>query len=172
MKSIHCLIAIAALAAPALFASPLPQKADLLASNTVVAHYLGTIEIPCRHMTADCPDKCDHGTKAARFRVLQNEDYQLTGKYGDDKMEPGSILMIDIKKPTPGQDDAAVFEFLDTIKVGDKVRLTQKHYYADFGKRVTPVRPVTAIEKVATTDRVPAMPAAPAGDYSIMPLAR
>ena len=172
MKSIHSLIAIAALAAPALFASPLPQKADLLASNTVVAHYLGTIEVPCRHMTADCPDKCGHGTKAARFRVLQNEDYQLTGKYGDDKITPGSILMVDIKKPTPGQDDAAVFEFLDTIKVGDKVRLTQKHYYAEIGRTLTPVRPITAIEKVQTTDRVPAMPAAPAGDYSIMPLAR
>ena len=163
---------MAAILAPSLFAAPVKGKADLLASNTVIARFDGFTEIPCRHMTADCPDKCDHATKVARFRVLKNENYRLVGKYGDDKMEPASMLMVDVKKPTPGQDDAAVFEAIDALKLGDKVRLTQKHYYGDFGHEVAPFRPVTQIEKVASPDKVPACPEAPAGDYSVAPIAR
>ena len=172
MKNYMQMLAVMALGASSLMASPMPEKADLLAENTVVAQYMGLLDIPCRHMTADCPDKCDHATKVARFRVLKNENYRLVGKYGDDKMEPASMLMVDVKKPTPGQDDAAVFEAIDSLKLGDKVRLTQKHYYGDFGHEVAPFRPVTQIEKVASPDKVPACPEAPAGDYSVAPIAR
>ena len=112
MKNYMQMLAVMALGASSLMASPMPEKADLLAENTVVAQYMGLLDIPCRHMTADCPDKCDHATKVARFRVLKNENYRLVGKYGDDKMEPASMLMVDVKKPTPGQDDAAVLRRL------------------------------------------------------------
>lgn len=159
-------------AASTLFAAPMPEKAELLASNTVVAHYMGTIEQPCRHLTADCPDKCDHATKAARFRVLKNEAYQQLGKYGDEAIAPGSIMYVDVKKLTPGQDDAALFNFIDTIKVGDTVRLTQKHYYGQIGNAMLPFRPVTAIEKVEKPLPTPATPAAAPGDYSVAPIAR
>ncbi len=172
MKHIITTISLAVAAAASLSASPMPAKADLLASNTVQAHYLGTMDIPCRHLTADCPDKCDHATKVARFRVLKNQDYQKPGKYGDDKMEPGSIVMVDIKKPTPGQDDEKLFDFIDKLKVGATVRFTQAHYYGDFGHSMLPFRPITHIEVEEKAPRVPATPAAPAGDYSVMPLAR
>lgn len=164
------LIALLTAAVPALFATPMPDKADLLASNTVRAHYLGTLDIPCRHRTADCPDKCNHATRVARFRVLQNQDYQKASEYGDDKMEPGSIVMIDIKNPTPGQDDAQLFSFIGKLKVGATVRFTQAHYYGDFGHAMLPFRPVTHIEVEEITPRVPAIPPAPVGDYSVMPL--
>lgn len=169
MKYLHPFIALVA-AAPALFASPMPAKADLLATNSVRAHYLGTLDVPCRHLTADCPDKCDHATTAARFRVLANEHYEKTGKYGDDKMAPGSIVLIDIKRPTPGQDDAAIFSAISKLKVGDTVHMTQAHYYGEIGNTLTPFRPVTRIEVEQKAPAVPATPAAPAGDYSTMPL--
>lgn len=152
-------IALAALA-PSLFASPISGKADLLASNTVIARFDGFTDIPCRHMTADCPDRCDHATKVARFTVLLNEDYEQLGKYGDDKAEVGSTLMVDVKKPTPGQDDAAVFAAMDTLKPGDSVRLTQDHLYVDDNGNMYPVRPVTKIEKVETPAAAPQLPAA------------
>lgn len=172
MKNIYSVVATLGLAVPALFASPLPEKAELLASNTVVAQYMGTMELPCRGLTADCPDKCDHGTKAARFRVLSNEAYTKSGKYGDAKVEPASILLIDIKKPTPGQDDAALCAFIGALTTGDKVRLTQEHYYGRVGNAMVPFRPVTKVEKLASKPEVPAVPAAQPGNYSVAPIAR
>ena len=146
--------------APSLFASPMPEKADLLATNTVIARFDGYTDIPCRFMTADCPDKCDHATKVANFTVLVNENYAQPGKYGDDKAEVGTVVMVDMKKPTPGQDDAAVYSLVDSLKPGDTVRLTQDHYYVDTEKAAYPVRPVTKLEKVEKPAAAPEVPAA------------
>ena len=163
-------ILLALLAIPALQASPMPENAQILATNTFEATYLGLMELPCRGMTADCPDKCDHATKVARFRVTQNVDYAQNSEYGDDKVAPGSIVMIDIKKPTPGQDDAAVFETIDTLKLGDKVIMTQDHCYGEIGDLVTPFRPVTKLEIIpGAKEEIPATEA-PAGDYSACPI--
>jgi hypothetical protein len=172
MKNIYSIAGILALAVSSLSASPLPENAKLLASNTVVAQYMGLMELPCRGMTADCPDKCGHGTKVARFRVVRNEAYSKSGKYGDDKIEPASILMVDVKNPTPGQDDAALGAFVSTLTQGDKVRLTQAHYYGLVGSAMTPFRPVTKVEKLDSAPAVPATPAAAPGDYSVAPISR
>ncbi len=169
MKTILQTISVL-IASGALYASPLPQDAKLLATNSVETHYLGTRELPCRHLTADCPDKCNHATKVARFRVLKNMDYQQNSEYGDEKMLPGSILEVDIKNPTPGQEDEAVFSFISKLKVGAKVRLTQKHYYGEINNLSEPFRPVTHIEVDETAPSTPATPPAPEGDYSVMPL--
>lgn len=152
-------IMVAALA-PSLFASPLPQKADLLASNTVIARFDGFTELPCRFMTADCPDKCDHATKVANFTVLANEDYKQLGKYGDEKAEVGSVMMVDVKKPTPGQNDSYVFDTVSNLTPGDTVLLTQDHYYVNTDKAAYPVRPVTKLEKVEKPAGAPEVPAA------------
>ena len=173
MKYINMLTVIGAMLMPALFAAPMPAKADLLATNTVVATYLGTKERPCMFRTALCPDRCNHGAKVAMFRVTANENYAKPGKYGDDKAEPGSLLMIDVKNDTPGQSDE-VKALIAGLTVGDKVRMTQDHYYGDFGQVVEPFRPVTKIEKLQQEkkDLVPALPEAPAGDYGVMPIMR
>ena len=146
--------------APSLFASPLPEKAELLATNTVIARFDGLRDIPCRFMTADCPDKCDHATKVAGFTVLVNENYAKPGKYGDDKAEVGSVVMVDVKKLTPGQDDNKVFALIDSLQPGDTVCLTQDHYYVDTERAAYPVRPVTKIEKVEKPAAAPEVPAA------------
>ena len=144
MKYIFTLLSTAV---PALCATPRPEGAQLLASKTVVAHYLDVLELPCRHLTADCPDKCNHATRVARFRVLKNEAYNKAAEYGDDKIAPGSMLMVDIKNPTPGQDDKAIADFIASLRVGDTVRLTQEHRYGQIGDCVMPFRPITAAEK-------------------------
>lgn len=168
MKLINTIIAVAALAVPTLFAAPMPAKADLLASNTVVAVYVGTQERPCMFRTALCPNRCGHAAKVASFRVITNEDYKKPGKYGDDKADPGSIVMVDMLQDVPGQSED-VQKLISTLSAGDKVRMTQDHYYGDFGKVVEPFRPVTKIEKL---DGKAEVPAAQEESHPVMPLMR
>lgn len=149
------------------FASPLPPKAELLASNTVIAQYLGTRALPCPGRTALCPERCGHAAAVAVFRVLSNEAYDKPGKYGDDKTEPGSELMIDAAADTPGQ-DAAVTKTLAALTPGDVVRLTQKHYYAEMGGVHMPIRPVTELT-VKEKSQKP-LPHLPENPYPVMPL--
>ena len=163
-------VLVALLAIPALQASPIPAKAVLLANYSFAATYLGLMELPCRGMTADCPDKCDHATKVARFRVTKNVDYAQNSEYGDEKVAPGSIVMVDVKKPTPGQDDEAVFALIDQMELGTKVIMTQDHYYGEIGDLVAPFRPVTKLEIIpGAKAEIPATEA-PAGDYSACPI--
>jgi hypothetical protein len=148
----------------------MPENAQVLASNSFEAAYLGLMELPCRGMTADCPDKCGHATKVARFRVIRNVDYAQNSEYGDEKVAPGSIVMVDVKKPTPGQDDAAIFELIDKLELGNKVIMTQEHCYGEIGNLVTHFRPVTKMEIIpGTKAEIPATEA-PAGDYSATPI--
>ena len=159
---------------PSVIASPLPEKADLLASNTVTAQFVGMKERPCHFRTALCPDRCDHAMKAAQFRVLSNESYEKPGKYGDDKAEAGNMLLIDARNTVPGQPDDMLQKLAD-LKPGQVVRLTQKHYYADLGEVVTPIRPVTQLEvlKQGECEEIPSVPQDPADhDYEVMPIGR
>ncbi len=129
------------------YATPLPEKADMLASNTVVARYEGTHFHPCRHMTALCPDRCDHATSLAHFRVLRNEYYRKSGVYGDDKLKEGDTAMVDVRKDVPGQ-DTSVAQLISRLKPGDTVRFTVNHYYVQQNQCSFPVRPVVSIEKL------------------------
>lgn len=124
-----------------------PDEAALLASNTVVAEYTETQDRPCRFMTADCPDRCDHAARVAVFRVIRNEDYQCHGKYADEKMEPNAPVFINLKKDEPGQ-APEVRPLLESLQRGDTVRMTVNHYYIQSGPVHYPVRPVVRIEKL------------------------
>lgn len=157
---------------PAAVASPLPEKADLLASNTVTAQFLGMQERPCYFRTALCPDRCDHAVKAAQFRVLSNEAYEKPGEYGDDKAEAGNMLVVDARNDVPGQPDG-MLQKLAELKPGQVVRITQKHYYADLGDVVMPVRPITQLEVLngGACKEIPSAPQDPANhDHEVMPL--
>ncbi len=121
--------------------------ADLLARNTVVASYEKMVDIPCRFMTADCPDRCDHATRVAVFRIIKNEDYAKLGEYGDDKMMEGGAVTVDMLKDEPGQ-APAVREMISSLKQGDKVRMTVHHNYVKDETANYPARPVVSIEAV------------------------
>ena len=157
---------------PSVVASPLPEKADLLASNTVIAQYVGTVERPCYFRTALCPNRCDHAMKAAKFRVISNEAYEKPGKYGDDKADAGNMMMVEARQDVPGQPEG-MLKKLAELKPGQVVRLTQKHYYADLGTVVTPIRPVTELEvlKGGACEEIPPAPKCPGNhDDEVMPL--
>ena len=158
MKNARLIVLFAALL-PSVVASPLPEKAELLASNTVSAQYVGAMERPCYFRTALCPDRCDHAVKAVQFRVLSNDSYEKPGRYGDDKAEAGNMLMVDARKDVPGQPDG-ILQKLAELKPGQLVRLTQKHYYADLGNVMTPIRPVTELEVLnnGACEEIPSTP--------------
>lgn len=149
MKTRHhilaALLAAALIGADMAAAAPLPEKADMLATNTVVAQYVDTVDLPCRFMTTLCPDHCDHPTRLARFRVVTNENYEKPGKYGDEKMEADDIVTVDVKKDILGQAPEIAARIAD-LKPGDKVRLTITHYYVQQGQGQFPVRPAIGLE--------------------------
>lgn len=157
---------------PSVYASPLPEKAELLASNTVVAQYLAMEERPCMGRTALCPDRCGHALRLARFLVLSNEQYEKSGQYGDDKAEPGNLLLLDAANEVPGQSEL-VLQRLAELKPGQVVRIVQRHYYAEYNGVHTPIRPVELIEVLkdgACEDLLPS-PQDPANhDNEVMPL--
>ena len=162
------ILTLAGLIAPLVMSSPLPQPAELLATNTVIAVYEKTVDRPCMHLTSLCPDRCNHAKKLATFRVITNENYKRTGKYGDDKSEPGSLVYVDMLHDEPGQSEN-VRKLIAELKPGDAVRITVDHYYVT-GNCKYPVRPVT-IERVEKPANIPpAKEEAPVMD--IMPLAR
>lgn len=140
-------LALAGLFAPVVLAAELPQPAELLASNTVVAVYEKTIDRPCMHRTALCPDRCDHAKKLAVFRVEENENYERLGEYGDAESEPGSTIYVNMLVDEPGQ-DASVRQLISELKPGDSVRLRIDHYYVKEPSNQYPVRPVTLIERI------------------------
>ncbi|MBQ4614792.1 MAG: hypothetical protein IJB31_07705 [Akkermansia sp.] len=147
-KSLLSLMAVVAAACSAV--SP-ASESELLARNTVLAVYENTVEQPCRFMTADCPDRCDHATRAAIFRVIKNESYAKPGQYGDDKMEEGSIVHINTRKDEPGQ-APAVRELISELKPGDRVRMTIHHNYIKDESAHYPARPVVQIERVPAAE--------------------
>ncbi len=155
---------------PSLVASPLPP-AEELAHNTVTAVYECMVEVPCYHRTALCPDKCGHSQSLARFRVVTNESYKRPGEYGDDKLEPGEALAVDMKNDVEGQ-DAAVQQLVRSLHPGEAVRLTIRHYYVNTDTAAYPVRPVTFIERIETPAELPARKDGPLDHVDgIMPIA-
>lgn len=130
---------------------PASAESELLARNTVLAVYENMVEQPCRFMTADCPDRCDHATRAAIFRVLQNESYSRPGQYGDDKMEPGSIVHVNVRKDEPGQ-APAVRQLISQLKPGEQVRMTIHHNYVKDESAHYPARPVVQIERIPASN--------------------
>lgn len=142
MKVIRTVVAI--LGVGMVMGSPLPEKAELLAVNRVLAEYEGTHFHPCRHMTAECPDRCDHATHLAHFKVVMNMEYKKLGKYGDDKMTLGETAFVDVQKDVPGQENE-VAKVISRLQLGETVELTINHYYVQQGQSYFPVRPVVHI---------------------------
>ncbi len=143
----HNIFSLFALAVVGSLSVACAAESDLLARNTVLACYENTVEQPCRFMTADCPDRCDHAKRVAIFRVLKNEDYAKQGEYGDDKLEAGSSVMVDVIKDEPGQ-APEIRKLVAELKPGDVVRMTIHHNYVKEETVNYPARPVVGMEKI------------------------
>ena len=114
---------------------------DVLSHHDAICEFTGLQHIPCRFMTSLCPDRCDHATDVALFKVLEYKVYEKKGQYGDEKQE---VIRCDIKKPILNQ-DPKVAEVCKTLKPGQKCHVVYDHLYVTKEGSKFPVRPVLEV---------------------------
>ncbi len=123
----------------------LPGK--VLATHDTVARYEGVILKPCRFMTADCPDRCDHTGQYAVFTMVDYEDYQKLDAYGDDK-QLEFFLRIANREGVPHPDvDPQLLAEINTLEKGDIVEFDWSHVYITTDSAAYPERIVTRLDK-------------------------
>lgn len=132
MKRIVPLLAITALlsgCASVAYQNAAPLPGETLSTHQTLARFEGVEDVPCRHMTSLCPDRCDHGGKYAKFTIVEYTAYDLAGKYGDPK-QTSFLVRVAHKDGSP---DTATPEPLRRViaelSAGQVVGLDWAHVY-------------------------------------------
>jgi hypothetical protein len=130
------------------FISHLQSNYAVLTTNEVIAEFTGIKHFPCRHITSLCPDRCNHAQDAAEFKILEWQEYNKPGQYGDDKKDVFRAR-IDQNAPSEKQDPAVV-EIIKTLTPGEKVKIFWEHIYVTDPETNSkwPERPIRSIEKI------------------------
>jgi hypothetical protein len=121
---------------------------EVLSLHKATGEFKGVVHIPCRHMTSLCPDRCTHAQDAAEFKILEYQQHEKPGQYGDDKQEIYRVR-IDQNGPSERQDPALI-EIIKSLTPGQKVKLYWEHIYVtdtETGSK-WPERPLRSIEKI------------------------
>ena len=122
------------------------SKEEVLAINETIATFTKIEHVPCRFRTALCPDRCDHATDTAVFKIDEYVKYEQPGKYGDDKAEEFYWNL----KPNADSNKLhpEYIEQVKALKPGQKVKLNWNHLYVSDGCCQSPERRVTFFEKI------------------------
>lgn len=132
MKTIVPLLAIAALlsgCASVSYQHVAPLPGETLSTHQTLARFEGVVDVPCRHMTSLCPDKCDHGGKYAKFAIVEYTNYAQPGKYGDPK-QPSFLVRVAHKDGTPDlETPEPLRKVIGALGVGQVVGLDWAHVY-------------------------------------------
>lgn len=96
---------------------------EALSTHQTDAVFKGKVEQPCRFLTAECPDKCNHGGTAAQFTITSYISYDKPGEYGDAKAKEFSIML---KSPDM---DQAMIDQINALKPGTPLKLSWEHRY-------------------------------------------
>mmetsp|Transcript_10309 Transcript_10309/g.21679 ORF Transcript_10309/g.21679 Transcript_10309/m.21679 type:complete len:133 (-) Transcript_10309:627-1025(-) len=120
---------------------------ETLAVHETRSRFSGVVQMPCRHLTSRCPDRCNHGGAVAVFDVEEYVRYEKPGHYGDAEAKKFHVKLNDPCQPK----DAIVL--LESLKGGEKVQLNWNHDYVtrtyeNGGSSKSPERPVTLLEVV------------------------
>lgn len=99
------------------------ESYKVLSTHITEAVYQGTIERPCRFLTAECPDRCNHGGTAAQFKITRYLKYDKPGKYGDAKTEQFTVML---KSPEMEQ---TMIDQIKSLKPGSSIKLNWEHRY-------------------------------------------
>lgn len=116
-----------------------------LSTHKTEATFVGVETIKCRHMTALCPDRCEHGGTVAKFKIENYLDYQKPSQYGDPKQETFVVQLTDGQGNVPKTTSHALMQVIDSLSAGDAVTLEWTHTYVDDGAIVEPRRLVTRL---------------------------
>ena len=118
---------------------------DILSTNSTIAIFEGIKRNECMFRTSLCPDKCGHSTEIAQFKIIEYLDYTKPGEYGDEKQEYFYANM-NLNAPEDKQKKEYI-DFINQLKIGDKVKLKWDHIYIDNNGSRYPERHIRYISK-------------------------
>lgn len=120
------------------------ETREPLSIHETDAEFVAIAQQPCRHLTALCPDRCDHGGSVAEFKILAYRRHEKTSPYGDDKAEKFRVRVRGREgKPLVAE---ALLRDIESLKPGDKLRLDWRHEYVTRDGSSFPERPVTTLK--------------------------
>lgn len=124
-----------------------PSPADtraVLSLHKTDAVFAGIERQPCRHLTAECPDRCDHGGLFAKFTITNYRAYEKRDTYGDPRTDQFQLRIRDGRgAPTV---PAELLTKILALKTGDTVHLDWAHEYVTHAGSSRPERTVTRLD--------------------------
>ncbi len=132
MKKILPLLAITAIlsgCATVSYQNLAALPGETLSVHRTLARYEGMVDQPCRHLTSECPNRCDHGGRYAKFAVVEYTGYEKPGQYGDPKQE-SFLVRVAHKDGTPDEaTPEALRKVIGELSQGQVVGLDWAHVY-------------------------------------------
>ncbi len=121
-------------------------EGQLLSTHETNATFNGFELRPCVHLTADCPDQCDHGGIFATFTICDYRDYEKLDYYGDEKQTLFAIRIASAKDVPDPTLSPALRKVLLKLTPGETVELDWAHVYVAYPNGLhTPERIVTRL---------------------------
>ncbi len=123
----------------------LPGK--VLSTHATRARYEGVILKPCRFMTAECPDHCDHTGVYAVFSMINYYDYQSFDENGD-KQQLEFFLRVADRNNVPNPEiDPLLISAVNKLNPSDIVEIDWAHVYITTDRAAYPDRIITRLDK-------------------------
>ncbi len=117
-----------------------------LSTHQTMARFDGFEVHPCLHMTADCPDRCDHGGIYARFTIEEYLGYEKLDRYGDAEQKEFHLRMSSVKDVPDPAVPVALRKVILQLEPGETVALDWAHVYVVYPNGLhTPERIVTRL---------------------------
>jgi hypothetical protein len=121
---------------------------EVLAIHKAVVEFTGIEHFPCLYMTSLCPDRCTHAHDAGIFKILEYEDYQKAGRYGDGKQTMFRVRLD--SRARNNKQDPAFIEMIKGFTPGQRLRISWEHTYVTDPVTMSKwaERPLRSIEKI------------------------
>ena len=150
MKSFFCLLSAALLLSGCVsvtYRQLYRPEGVTLAEHQTIARLEQFVEEPCRHLTAQCPDACDHGGTYAIFKIERYEAYTQFTQDGEARQETFALrTRLRNGEPAP-ETPPALVRTLHALRPGAKVQLHWIHFYHITERGNTPERIVTLLSE-------------------------
>ncbi len=114
---------------------------DLMASNTVRAHFLGLKDIPVPTLDEQAQPA---SAQVAIFEVVENLAYRKYVRYGDGQLKQGARFTVAMDRTLPGQ-PSSVVDAISKMKPGDEAAMKIDHLFLFGNDENKSIRPCTRI---------------------------
>ena len=119
---------------------------DLLSSNTVRATFKGQRDLTKPTLSDEIQPSV---TRVAVFEVIEPLAYRRYGRYGNNRMRPGSLFAVEMSKEVLGQ-PASVVDTISQMQPGDEAVMKIDHLYIFDEMENRSVNPCTRIARKMT----------------------